>query len=313
MSTVIDTPNPAAAAGHPRKPWVAVVLSVVVCGLGHIYCGRIVKGLVLLLIGGALGSLAIAPLVFGHASWAYYVLLAWTVLVNGVWLYAIVDAFFSARRVPPDYQLKDYNRWYVYVLLVLLMVPMGSGYALLIREGFCEAFRIAADSMKPTLKLNDRVLANKRIYRFEPVCRGDIVIFINPNKRQERWIKRVVALPGDTIQLRDNEVYVNGNKLPRTKSDDAGARIKADRPAGKILWEENDGSRYRILLGQSTDPECEPLRDVPLTTVAVGHCYVLGDNRNCSRDSRHVGAIPLVDVVGRVDYLYFPKVARLRP
>lgn len=317
MSTPIDTPEATAIVGNPRRPWVAVLLSVVVGGLGHIYCGRPAKGIVLLLLVVAMNPMPVIPLLFRQPSWVYCILLVWFGLANAVWLYAIVDSYLSARRVPADYRLQDCNRWYVYVLVVLLvMLIVGSTSAacgLLFREGICEAFKIASASMNPTLKLNDRVLADKRIYRIEPVQRGDLVVFINPNKRQERWIKRVVALPGDTIQLRDNELYINGNKLPRTKSDNAGVRIDGDGPAGEILWEENGGSRYRILLGEASDQKCKPMPDVPQTTVAVGHCYVLGDNRNRSCDSRHVGPIPLVDVVGRVDYLYFPKLRRLRP
>ena len=92
MPIEIDAPVPATTAPHRRKPWVAVLLSLVLSGLGHVYCGRIVKGLVLLLIGGALAPIAVALLVFGHPSWGYGVLFAWTLLINAVWVYAVIDA-----------------------------------------------------------------------------------------------------------------------------------------------------------------------------------------------------------------------------
>lgn len=281
-----------------RRPWVAVLLSFTGSGLGQVYCGRIAKGLLLMLLSGGMGPILALFVLISPTSPATLILLAAFVLFNLIWLYAVIDAYLLAKRADPDYRLKDYNRWYVYLIIILMVFPVSMSTALLVREGFYEAFYVAAESMRPTLPKGDRVIADKRVYRSEPVAHGDVIVFINPNKRNVRFIKRVVALGGDTIELKDNSVYLNGEELPTTVE-------------GNVRWETNGSARYRtqLVLEQATDPAT--IVDVPKTTIPQGCCYVLGDNRNRSRDSRYFGPIPLVDVIGRVDCAYFPRWRRV--
>ncbi len=125
-------------------------------------------------------------------------------------------------------------------------------------------------------------------------------------------MRRVVALPGDTIEIKNNELYVNGKKLRRTKIAGGRAAAQGNSLTGETFWEENDTARYEIFLAQQEHKEFPAVRDLAQTKVPAGHCYMLGDNRNRSHDSRHVGPIPLVDIVGRVNYVYYPRLARLK-
>ncbi|NQT13131.1 MAG: signal peptidase I [Planctomycetes bacterium] len=277
-----------------RRPWVAVFLSFVFGGLGHVYCGRITRGLVFMFLSGGMAPIVASLLLMRLSGRSTMVILAAFVFLNLIWLYAVIDAYFLARKAGRDYQLKDYNRWYVYLIFVLMLLPVSIGTALLVREGFYEAFFIAAESMQPTLAKGDRVIADKRVYHAEPVQRGDVIVFINPNKRHARFIKRIVALPNDTVEINDNTVFINGKKLPAT--------VEAD-----VRWETNGSATYRTQLAPQDPSDAGAIVDVPETTIPQGCCYVLGDNRNRSRDSRHFGPIPLVDVVGRVDHAYFPR------
>jgi signal peptidase I len=81
---------------------------------------------------------------------------------------------------------------------------------------------------------------------------------------------------------------------------------------GDIFWERNGPAEYKIFLASTRTGDHLPITDADELTVPPGHCYVLGDNRNQSKDSRDLGSIPMIDVVGRVDYRYFPRIARLR-
>ena len=198
---------------RPRNPWLAVLLSLMMAGLGHIYGGRIARGVMIMLASALLGQGALLILMLGRPNWCYVVsIVMWSMSV-AVWVYAVVDSALCARRSPPDYQLKDYNRWHIYLALVLLTVPMSQAWALVVREGFVEAFYIPVNSMYPTISRGDRVLADKRVLRFESLQRGDLIVFVNPNDRQKRWIKRVVGLPGDRIEIRGGEVFLDGRAL----------------------------------------------------------------------------------------------------
>jgi signal peptidase I len=246
----------------------------------------------------ALAPMLAALVLIGSSLQVTAFLLASFLFLNLVWLYAVIDAYLLARKAGADYRLKDYNRWYVYLIFTLMMVPFSVSTALMVREGFYEAFLVAAESMRPTLAKGDRVIADKRVYQSEPVERGDVIVFVNPNKRHSRFIKRVVALANDTIEIRSNTVFVNGEELPATVE-------------GDVRWETNGSARYKTRLAPRGPDDAAATVDVAETTIPPGHCYVLGDNRNKSRDSRYFGPIPLVDVIGRVDLAYFPKWRKL--
>ena len=282
-----------------RRPLVAVLLSFLSGGLGQVYCGRIARGLVLMLLSEGLGPF----------RWSTGAISAAFALPTLVWLYAVIDAFLLARRTDHDYRLKDYNRWYVYLLFLLMFAPASTVYALAVREGFYEAFYLASASMQPTLGKHDRVLVDKRVYRTEPVRRGDVVTFINPDERHVKYIKRVVALPNDMIEMQNGELYINGEELARTESND----LPPESGYMEIYWETNGPARYKIRLADYDPDDPDQIQDVPKTTIPPGHCYVLGDNRNNARDSRHFGPIPLVDVIGRVECVYYPRWETVHP
>jgi len=166
--------------------------------------------------------------------------------------------------------------------------------------------------MFPTIRHGDRLLVDKRAYRHEPVLPGDIAVFVNPNQRQQHWIKRVVALPGDVVEIKDGRLLVNGEKLPRVKVEDSGQDGDEDQLSGEIFEETHGTATYRICLTPDGAEGNRDSQDHPPTTVPPGHCFVLGDNRNQARDSRDVGPIPLADIVGRAVCIYFPRWERLK-
>jgi signal peptidase I len=123
------------------------------------------------------------------------------------------------------------------------------------------------------------------------VRRGDRIVFVNPNERDQSYVKRVVALPGDTVEVRGGDLFVNGVGLAQLPGSAENVRV-----------EVNGDARYPIVVGAPAD-DSRPTRASGLVQVPNGHCFVLGDNRNHSIDSRDVGPVPLADVVGRVDYV----------
>lgn len=133
-----------------------------------------------------------------------------------------------------------------------------------------QATRVEGQSMEPNLHNNQRLIIEKVSYHFHPPRRGDIVVIKLPSRHSDPLIKRVVGLPGETIEIRDGYVYING----------------------KILVEP--------YLEQLTFGNVSP------HVIAPEHVFVLGDNRGASNDSRSFGEVKISYIVGRAWFRYWP-------
>jgi signal peptidase I len=294
---------------YKRHVWLAVLLSLIMPGLGQIYCGRFKRGLVL-------NFLHILPLpiiigLFSLSDSPALTKMAIVLILAGVmvFLVAIFDSAFLAIRTSAEYQLKDYNSPVVYVLLILIVTGGSSGSGLYLRNKRLEAYRVPSASCYPTIVPNDRILANKHAYNRKDPARGDLVVHINPLNRHMNYIKRVVAIAGDTVEMKDNQLYINGRelsrrKLPESALDNIRITERGIQIEGEIFEETNGDAKYNIfLMGSLHDKR---LVDFEKITVPEHHCFVLGDNRNNSIDSRHFGPVPLATIKGRADYIYWP-------
>lgn len=157
--------------------------------------------------------------------------------------------------------------------------------ALAIRGFALEPFQVASDSMLPTLEAGDRLFVNKLV----APERGEVVVF---ERAGERFVKRVVALPGERVAVRDGRVFVNGVAAEEWRT----GTLRVDR-AGRALAglrERIGGIEHAVL----DDPEAQ--RSDCDEVVPEGHYFVLGDNRDHSADSRNFGAIPREAIVGVV-------------
>lgn len=291
---------------HRRRPWVALALSLLAMGVGHIYCGRVGKGLVLYVpwFVAPILVLVAAVLPVSSATLVMCILLP-TLLLFAIHIYAALDAYLSARRSDPGYKLQDYNRAGIYALLILVQLTGPVGLTVGVREFVFEAFYIPAQSMSPTVLRGDRVLANKLAIRKRFPERGDLVVFRNPEPEGGTvFIKRVVALAGDTVVMDGEHVEINGKRLERVRIPSEALRDDQLQPAATGYHEFNAGRRYMV--GYVESGEAGPNRDRFEMTVPDRSVFVLGDNRDRSRDSRHFGAIHMGDLIGYVQYNYYP-------
>jgi signal peptidase I len=286
---------------NPRNPWVAVVLSFFSTGLGHIYSGRIVTGLVLFLVSLLFAPVAVLAAYLGSSTTALFVLLASGMVVIAVYLLAVIDSFRAARKSGEHYQLRDYNRGIIYALFLLVGILYPLGVAQYLRASVFEAFLIPSASESPNFLPNDHVLVNKTTFQRRAPDRGDVVVFRSPKDRRLNWIKRVIGLPGDTVEVKGTEVIVNDKKLERDRVPASSLFFPLEE-GSEVFYEFNAGRRYRIVLA----PADEKIADFPKQTVPEGYCFVLGDNRNHSMDSRGVGLIPEAELIGAVQYIYWP-------
>lgn len=299
---------------HRRRPFVAVMLSLVVTGLGYVYCGRIVKGIVFTFLGSIFVPL-ISFEILAKSSRVSMVIIGASLLISLlIWLVAIIDSYYIAKHTRPDYELKEYNRWYVYVIYIFIITVCSNRIAWGAKSNLLEAFRVPTLSMFPTIEYHDRFLANKIVYRDDDPKRGDVIVFISPENRKDNYVKRVVAVAGDTVEMKDNQLFINGEKLERESRGrityvDKDSNNKEATVEGELLIEKNGQAEYTIFLGDTYNSKEFPddrRADFRETKIPKNHCFVLGDNRNLSMDSRHFGPVPLATVKGRAEYLYWP-------
>lgn len=293
--------NPEASV---RSPLTAVVLSLAATGLGQIYCGRIARGLVLFL-----GSMLFAPAIMlasllPQATLVLVALMLVLLAVLGVYAFAVTDAFRLARHVGVTFQTQDYNHPLIYTLFILVGLTYSTGGVLLIRANYFEAFVIPGKSDMPTLLPGDRILVNKSTYRRQSVRRGDVVAFRVPSEGAI-WVKRVIALPGDSVEVKNEAVFVNGKELVRELAPPVAMEATTHSVQCQQFLETSFGRTYRVL----SAPARDPVPDFPLTIVPERSCFVLGDNRNHSRDSRAIGCVAMGDILGEVQYRFWPATA----
>ena len=249
-----------------RKPSTALNLSLFLAGLGQIYCGDLRRGLLQLSLLAAILVVAIVFLATQSAP-PMTILITLIILALVPTIYSAWDARRMALSTREDYRLKDCNRLSVYFSLTFLMLSLATGLAFSVRENFLHLFIMAGSSMSPTLNEGDRILVRKDSYRDTEPSRNDLVAFLNPANRRQTWVKRVIGLPGDTLEIKEGIVHINGEAI--------------EEVSGVDLDQANT----------------EPI------TVPEHHCYVLGDNRAKSLDSRHIGPLPLIALVGKVVYV----------
>jgi signal peptidase I len=289
-----------------RFPWVALALSFLSSGVGHIYCGRIVKGLFLYAARFLLPLLCIIAAFAQPSNGVFLSLIlvpaAATVII---YLYAPIDAYAIAKRAGPDYKLKEYNRASLYWLLVVMQLAYPVALMWGSHQYVYEAFLIPVRSMSPNFLAGDRILVNKRPFRDAFPERGDVVAFRTPpSETGHTWIDRVIGVAGDRIVIKGREIEVNGKKLERERVPMESIAQIRKQVEGYVYYESHGGRRYRVLFADdSFDGSAMDEIDV---TVPDRSVFVIGDNRDRSRDSRHIGSIHVGDVIGYVDYMYFP-------
>ena len=204
------------------------------------------------------------------------VLLAVSVLV------AIVrDATRVARQQKDNYQLRSYNRWYVYVILAPLGMFLLQPFAIDLIKQVITAFKLPSNSMAPTLVSGDHILIDASAsWNGKTVQRGDIIVFLFPEDETKKFVKRVIGLPGETIHIRNKLVYVNEVAI-----DDSAYAQRID-PG--IL-----------------DAQTNPRDNFGPVTIPEESYFVLGDNRDQSLDSRFFGHVRRSKIMGKVLLIYW--------
>ena len=157
----------------------------------------------------------------------------------------------------------DIKEWIQAILIAIVV-------SVVIRLFLFETTLVYGNSMESTLRDRDRVIINKLVYHLYTQSRGDIVVFKNPDNSNENYVKRVIGIAGDTVEVLDQKVYINDQLLDEPYLD---------------VETENDFPKF----------------EVPEDTI-----FVMGDNRNRSQDSRYIGPIPVENIIGKAQLRIWP-------
>jgi signal peptidase I len=260
---------------EPRKWWLAGLMSLIKPGLGQIYNGQLNKAILVILLG-----YCSVPLLYFVAYYGLSVLSVFSLVVIYVayYIFVIADSIVVAKKYSTNYVPKNYNNIYVYIITLIILGSANYFYTDYVKHNVIEAFRFPSGSMDPTLLVGDHITVDRRPSARNPT-RGDIVVFEYPQDPERNFLKRVVAIGGDNVELRNAVLYVNGNVInePYIKQPENSENISR--------------SPFRGNYGPAV---------VPHNTY-----FVLGDNRENSQDSRIFGFVSHDKIKGTVRSIYW--------
>ena len=195
--------------------------------------------------------------------------------------------------------------------------------AIIIRSLFLQPFYIPSSSMEPTLLVGDRLfvtkysygyskhsfpfsppILNKRIMFSEPK-RGDVVVFKTPADNRTDYIKRLIGLPGDNIQFIDSNLYINNSEILKQRVSKNDKIFCGNRIINVFTFEEKISNNK---LHKSVYLKNFPFQNSDVFTVPQDHYFFLGDNRDCSKDSRFLSSVGYVhkdNLVGKAQFIFF--------
>jgi len=259
----------------PRKWWIAGLLNLFEPGLGQIYNGQARKGLIFLVL-----PLFFLPVLFFclNNNKILYFLIIFALLTTVYYIIAIGDAIYTARKFKTEYNLKKYNKLIIYLGVIVLIFVANTAISGYVKNNYVQAYKIPAASNEPTLLIGDHIVADRRVSERNPK-RGVLIIFEFPEDPKKDFVKRVVAIGGDTVEIRDKLLLINGEPIKETY----------------VIY--NDATVF------SADQN--PRDNFGPITVPENACFVLGDNRDQSYDSRFWGFVDNAKIKGTVKSIYW--------
>jgi signal peptidase I len=276
----------ARAAEQRPKRWLAIVAALLcfqyATGAGLYVLGRRRRFAAWLVAGLVAGGLMIAGVRVASFGLFLVALLGIVAIALG----ALIDSIASAPVLPAPRTGRA-------VVVVLLVFAGGRGLGAAAKHWLAEAFNIPSGGMLPTLTVGDHIMVKKGT---GGIVRGAPIVFRYPLDPRVDYVKRVIAVGGDTVEVHGDVVTVNGRELPQSP---LGACPSPNESKGCKLVRETDGMLTYTIMVEGT------ARDTEARVVPPGQLFVLGDNRDNSSDSRVWGFVPVENVLGTPVFVYY--------
>jgi signal peptidase I len=208
----------------------------------------------------------------------------------------------QGRSEARDPILIEYSRAFFPVILIVFVL----------RSFVVEPFRIPSGSMLPTLHVGDFILVNKFVYGIRlPIVdtkvigisgpeRGDVMVFRFPHDESINYIKRVVGLPGDQIEYRDKQLFINDKPVEQSPAGEKALEELGNSRSSLQHFTEVLGEVNHSIFRDGAKPGTNMRFSVP-----EGHYFVMGDNRDYSNDSRYWGFVPEANIIGEAFFIWF--------
>jgi signal peptidase I len=268
------------------------ILSWICPGLGQFRNGRTTKGIIFLF-----GAIALYVL-SGFILSTFALLMVFIVVALIFTFYSLFDAYKDSKnRISRKYQ----QVWF-YIAIIAVWAVI---FTFAKNSRRYSAYMNPSGSMLPTLYPGDRFYADSKAFKDRLPSRGDLVLY---NSDGTIFVKRVVALPGDTLTIQDRVVTINGQKVPKTAMAGATEALTREnlmlpaQPHPQFFKENINGKEYTVI---ENGPETFP---VPAEAkLKSDEIFVVGDNRDNSNDSRFTGPISKAQLIGRPLFIWFSK------
>ena len=270
----------------PRTPWLAAILSLFTVPLGQVYAGHFQRSVVIWIVG----QILLTAVLFLAVATSLGRVAAILVLLCPV-LYQVfqaVDAFRLAQRNRHSPR-RNYQRWWVYILVGILFLGANGVAMFVVRTFIVEPFVIPSGSMSPTIEPGDYMLVEKYDVRPKNLRPNDLVVFRSEGPDSPFFVMRLVGLPGDVVEIKRGQVWVNG-----------------------LAWQDDHAvfggplpSNPGLLI--APPPSTWGFENYGPITVPQDSFFVLGDNRRNSRDSRFLGSIPFSSLHGKARVIYWSR------
>ena len=263
-----------------KDPWLAVLLSRIIPGFGHIYIGSYLIGIILIIV-----------------SMVAYLTPFGTAILFLVVPFSIYHVYINSPAIREKSKKKITG---IAIAAVLLPLLVSTPSVLLVKNIVAEALWINSTGMEPTLNGSqnqweaDNVMVDKLSYRFSQPRRGDIILFspteaLKKEDYTENLFKRIIGLPGEKVELKNGKIYIND----------------------KALLEDSYISRGRSTSIDACISESQPVFISKPAIISENSYFVLGDDRKSSYDSRCWGLVPKKNIIGKVSKIFFP-ISRIR-
>ncbi len=264
-----------------KRGFISIILNLIVPGLGLHYLGKTKKGILFFVVNF---SIMITECLIYLISPIQYLMII--IILLSVIGFNIILFVTTIKEFNNQFKETFFYRWYTCIAIIFILNILIFPYTIqVINKTLFQTFKIPSFNMKNTILPGERAIANNLIYHFTTPKRGDIVSYKNEGNDPTTYISRIIGIPGDTIEIIESDVLINGDEL----------------------IEEYKYLKYDSIISNRMFELSPEIVNFNSKKIPTGKYFLLGDNRYNSYDSREKGFVDINKIIGRFEKIYWSK------